>query len=125
MPITYAIDREAKRIYETWTGEVHAADLAAHWKKYLADPAVLEIRRTIVDLRAAVIGFRGTDFDGLIRTIVLPALKDRKWATAIVVSQPVQFGVSRQYQAFAERYSQDSIFATLAEAEAWIDSQAP
>jgi len=122
MPITYTIDRKKNLIRETWTGEVHAADLAAYWTQYLADPAVLEIRRTVVDLRACVIAFPGTDLDGLIQTIVLPALDGRAWTTAIVVAHPAQFGVSRQYQVFAARYSQDAIFASVAEAEKWIDS---
>jgi hypothetical protein len=120
MPIAYRIDQEKKLIHETWTGEVHAAELAAYWKRYLADPEVLKIRRTIVDLRTCVIAFRGTDFDGLIQTIVLPALEGRKWTTAIVVARPLQFGVSRQYQVFADRYSRDSIFASMADAEKWI-----
>ena len=64
MPIDYAIDREMKLIFETWIDEVSVRDLAAYWKRYLADPEVLEIRRTIVDLRAAVIGFSGTEFQG-------------------------------------------------------------
>ena len=122
MPIAYTIDRDKRLIFETWTGDVHAIDLAAYWKKYLADPEVLEIRRTVVDLRAAVVRFSGLDFVFLIESFVLPALKDRKWTTAIVVTEPSQFGVSRQYQAFAARYSTDSIFASVEEAEKWISS---
>lgn len=120
MPIAYTLDREKKLIFETWTGEIQAADLAAYWRKYLADPEVLAIRRTIVDLRAAVLCFNGVDFLSLIQEIVLPALKGQKWTTAIVVSEPSQFGVSRQYQVFAESYSKDSIFGSVAEAERWI-----
>lgn len=120
MPIAYTIDREKKLIFETWTGEIHAGDLAAYWKRYLTDEEVLEIRRTIVDLRASVINFSGNEFYSLIEAIVVPALKGREWVTAIVVGEPVQFGVSRQYQAFAGRYSKDSIFSSVAEAEKWI-----
>jgi hypothetical protein len=123
MPIDYTIDHARKLIFETWTGEIRAADLAAYWRRYLADPEVMKIRRTIADLRAAVITFSGMDLSHLIHTIVLPALKGRNWVTAIVVERPAQFGVSRQYQVFAERYSHDSIFADVAAAEAWIGSQ--
>jgi hypothetical protein len=123
MPITYRIERERSLIFETWTGEIRAEHLAAHWKRYLADAEVLEIRRTIVDLRASAIGFNGDELRFLVESIVLPALKDRKWKTAIVVvGGSVEFGVSRQYQVFAGQYSQDSIFASLAEAEKWICS---
>lgn len=122
MPITYTIDHDKNLIYETWTGEVHSAELADYWKKYLMDPDVLKIRRTVVDIRECVIGFRGSDFDGHIQSIVLPVLQGRKWTTAIVVARPAQFGVSRQYQVFAERYSRDAIFGSIAEAEKWIAS---
>lgn len=124
MPIFYTVDRDKNLISETWTGEVRSTDLAAHWKHYLGDPEVLKIRRTIVDLRAAVICFSGLDFDSLIQEIVVPALNGKKWTTAIVVNAQSQFGVSRQYQVFAQRYSTDSIFESVAEAEKWIDATA-
>jgi hypothetical protein len=123
MPIAYTIDREKRLIFETWNGEVHAGDLATYWNRYLVDPEVLGIRRTVVDLRAAEIRFSGVELRRLIDEIVLPALKDKKWTTAIVVGDPVQFGVSRQYEAFAAFYSDDSIFASVAEAEKWISSK--
>jgi len=50
-------------------------------------------------------------------------LKGRAWHTAIVVANPVQFGVSRQYQAFADRYSKDAIFGNEWDALRWLESQ--
>ena len=120
MPITYSIDREKKLITEVWTGEMNAEYLAAYWKRYLDDPDVLEIRRTLVDLRQAEILFRGSDLETLIQGIVLPALKGRDWKTAIVVEKSFQFGVSRQYQAFADHYSKDAIFYDMGEARNWL-----
>jgi hypothetical protein len=95
MPITYTIDHDKQLIYETWTGEVSAADLAAYWENYLSNPAVMAIRRTVVDLRAATLAFSGLDFDSLIQQIVLPILGERKWISAIVVGNPVQQGLHR------------------------------
>ena len=123
MPITYIVDPDKQLIHETWTGEVRAADLASHWARYLDDPAVMAARRTVVDLRASTIGFSGLEFDTLIRAIVLPRLQGRKWISAIVVGTPVHHGVTRQYQVFAERYSQDAIFKTTSDAETWIIAQ--
>jgi hypothetical protein len=120
MPITYTIDRGQKIITEVWTGEIRAADLAEYWKRYLGDPDVLAIRRTIVDLRQAVIRFKGSEMDRLIQSIVEPTLMGRDWITAIVVDAPVQYGISRQYQVFAERYSKDAIFYSIGEAESWL-----
>ena len=121
MPITYRIDRDKRLIIETWTGDIFARDLAAYWQSYLANAEVLQIRRTVVDLLASAIRFTGDELSSLIESIVLPALNGREWTTALVVAgDSVEFGVSRQYQVFAERYSEDSIFDNMADAEKWI-----
>lgn len=120
MPISYSIDRDAQLITEVWTGVIQAADLADYWKRYLEDPEVLAIRRTVVDLREAVIRFTGTELDSLIRSVVEPALGGRDWKTAIVIASPLQKGISRQYGVFAQRYSKDAIFESIEEARNWI-----
>ena len=122
MPISYTIDDEKGCIFETWTGDIVARDLADHWAKYLADPNVMALRRTLVDLRNARILFTGSQLESLVATIVVPSLEGRSWKSAIVVRDPVQFGVSRQYQVFAESYSRDSIFGNVEEAIAWLRS---
>jgi hypothetical protein len=121
MPITYTIDREEKLITEVWTGEIQAEYLEAYWRQYLKDPEVLAIRRTIVDLRRADMLFTGEDLDGLIQSVVLPALKGRDWKTALVVESSSQYGVSRQYQHFAHYYSKDSIFHNMEDARNWLN----
>lgn len=120
MPITYSIDRENRIIEEKWTGTVTREELADYWVRYLGDPEVLDIRRTLVDLRESDITFIGSEMENLVQSLVLPALKGRDWKTAIVVSEPLQFGVSRQYQVFAERYSKDAIFDDINEAKCWL-----
>jgi hypothetical protein len=120
MPISYTIDEEKGFITEVWTGDVAASDLASHWRLYLADPQVLSIRRTLVDLRECRILFKGVELSSLIKSIVIPILDGRDWKTAIVVDHPVQFGVSRQYQVFAESYSHDAIFGDPEDARRWL-----
>ena len=110
MPISYVIDYEKGLIVETWTGDVAAADLAEHWRHYLADPDVLAIRSTLVDLRACRILFTGAQLAAMVDAVAAPKLGGRDWRTALLADSPVQFGVSRQYQVFAEHYSRDSIF---------------
>jgi hypothetical protein len=122
-PITYSIEEGGTFILETWTGKISADDLAAHWKVYLADPAVMQIRRTIADLRHAEILFFGAELSDLIQTIVAPRLGSLDWKTAIVVRDATQFGVSRQYQTFAEWYSRDCIFDDFAAAKTWLLAQ--
>ena len=109
-PISYSIDTDLGIIFEVWHGDVTAADLRRYWETYLANPAVLELRRTLVDLRGGNIQFKGDELAYLVSDVVVPVLKGRDWTTAILVERPIQFGVSRQYQVFAEQYSRDCIF---------------
>ena len=123
MAIQYSINRNIGIIEERWTGIVTAKDLQEYWRHYLEDVEVMSLRRTLVDLRQATIEFMGSEFDALIRAEVLPRLKGLDWKTAIVVSHPVQYGISRQYQAFADTYSKDSIFYDYSEAKKWLLQQ--
>jgi hypothetical protein len=120
MPITYVVDREVGVIHEKWSGEVDAAELGDYWRGYLSDSAVLDLRATLVDMRSAEIQFTGAELKSLIASVVNPVLEGRSWLTAIVVDHPVQFGVSRQYHAFAEHYSEDAIFSDPEAAMGWL-----
>jgi hypothetical protein len=125
MPISYSIDRENRCIHETWTGVITAADLGDYWRRYLADPVVMVIRRTIVDLRQCRILFNGEQLAELVEDIVLPLLNGKSWRTAIVVGDRVQHEISRQYHVFAESYSRDSVFETPEAAMEWMQAQSP
>ena len=122
MAISYRVDKGAGIIEETWTGAISASVLARYWKQYMADAEVLRIRRTLVDLRECRITFSGAELSHLLNTIVLPALDGRDWISALLVSDPVQFGVSRQYNVFAERFSTDAIFHDRDAALKWLAS---
>ena len=123
MPITYAVNRLAGYIVETWTGTIRIEDLSAHWKVYLADADVLAVRRTLVDLRGATVAFSGAELSRAIAAIVVPALGGLSWRSALVVANPVQFGTSRQYQVFADHYSHDAIFDGTTTALDWLLSE--
>jgi hypothetical protein len=123
MPIRYSIDNQKGCILEEWEGAISINDLEAYWTSYLADPKVLEIRRTIVDLRNARIEFKGDELDNLVQRLVIPKLNGLHWKTALIVSHPVQFGVARQYHVFADRYSRDAIFSDPTAAEEWLLNQ--
>ena len=120
MPITYSIDKSNEVILEVWTGTVSAMDLAAHWKRLLADPDALALGRTLVDLRNCQIEFSGKQLFHVIRTVAEPALTGRDWRSALLVGEPVQYGVSRQYQALAQVYSKDAIFNDEDAAFKWL-----
>jgi hypothetical protein len=124
MPISYSINADVGVILETWQGDVTAADLRRYWAGYLADPRVMALRRTLVDLRQARILFSGAELSELVWDVVKPALGGKGWTTAIVVARAVQFGVSKQYQALAEAYSRDAIFEDYDAALRWLAEDA-
>ena len=125
MPISYFIDREHRCIHETWTGFITAKDLGDYWRHILADPVVMVIRRTIVDLRECRILFSGEQLADLVERIVLPMLNGKSWRTAIVVGDLAQEEISRQYHMLAESYSRDSVFSTPEDAMTWMQTQSP
>jgi hypothetical protein len=119
-PIRYSIDDARGLIFETWEGAISAADLRRFLATYLADPKVLALRRTLVDLRLSEIRFTGDELMDIVHTIVAPRLQGAPWKTAILVSQPVQYGVSRQWQVFAQSFSKDSLFYDIDAALTWL-----
>lgn len=123
MPITYKYVRDKNLIFEQWVGLISAQNLKTYWLTYLEDPEVMGCRRALVDLREAIIEFYGWELHSLIEGIVIPTLNGRDWKTAIVVSTPTQYGVSRQYGAFADLYSLDQIFYDYDQALIWISQQ--
>jgi hypothetical protein len=121
MPIKYDIDRPRGIIIETWWGKITKETVAHHWEKCLSDPEVLDCRRTLADLRQTEIAFTGPELEQLVKAVAIPKLTGKKWKTAILVSNSLQFGSSRQYQVFAESFSKDSIFYDETAAILWLN----
>jgi hypothetical protein len=120
MPITYTIDHADRLIYVTFDGPVTGAELFEHWQAFMSDPPVLDIRRSIADLRGATLEFGYEELRTLIAEVLAPHLSEAPFRTAVVVASPTTFGVSRQYQALMSTLSDDSIFTDYDEALAWI-----
>ena len=92
MPIAYSIEKRNGIILEVWTGEVSAMDLAAHWKRLLADPDALALRRTLVDVRNCAIAFSGDQLFEVIRTVAEPGLDGKEWRSALLVASSFSSG---------------------------------
>ena len=123
MPATYCVDHSRPLVFEVWTGDVTARDVKSLWEKYLADPQVMAIRKTLADLRQAHLRLSGLELMELIEKVAVPGLHGLDWRTAIVVARPDQYGFSRQFQVFAEVYNENSIFQDYDKALAWILEQ--
>ncbi len=123
MPITYSVDHSRRVVLVSWTGDVTARDLRSHWKKMLADPEAFAMGKSLADLRMCNLLLTGSELWSLVDKVAIPLLKGRDWKTALVVARSEQYGASRQYQAFASRYSTDAIFEDYDKALAWILAQ--
>jgi hypothetical protein len=123
MPLTYSIDDTRQIVLEVWTGDVTARMVGSLWKKYLADPRVMAIRRTLADLRECNLLLTGQDLSKLVETVAVPGLKGRDWHTAILVARPDQYGFSRQFHVFSHIYNKNQIFYEWDEALRWIVDQ--
>ena len=119
-PISFSIDRELGIIFEIWRGEITAAHVRRYWETLLSNADALTFRRTLADLREANLQLTGKELSGLVTEVVIPMLNGLDWRTAIVVARPAQFGVSRQYQVFAQTFSTDQIFYDADEALRWL-----
>ena len=83
----------------------------------------MALRKTLVDMRKANILFTDHEFNNLIRSVAIPGLAGKDWKSAIIVERPVQYGVCRQFQVFAECYSKNAIFYEYDLALQWLRQQ--
>jgi hypothetical protein len=123
MTITYEIQHADNVIAETWQGDITIDQLRAYWREILSDPEVMKIRRTLVDVRFASIGFSDAEFDRAVSDVVFPALEGRDWITAIVVNTSRQLQLGSRYHSYAARYSSDVIFSSVDDAKRWLLKQ--
>lgn len=123
MPTSYSIDRARNVVLEVWTGVVTPADVASTWRVMAVDAEVNACRRLLCDVRAADMQLTPADFGELVHTILVPAIGKAPWHSAIVVGTPVQYGKSRQFDAFAQVVMTDAIFERIEDALAWLDSR--
>lgn len=122
MPIGYRIDRELGIVVTTWAGKITAATAETHYQAMLRDEEALSCGKSLADLREANLELTGFEFKEVITKTVLPNLGSRRWVSAILVQKPYQFGVARQYDAFASTYSFNSIFYDYDEALNWLSN---
>lgn len=120
MPIRYQVDRESGVIFEEWSGVVTRDELEHYWQKFLADPDVLRLQTTLVDLTAAEIAFSGEDlFRAVLGFVEEPAVITQ-WRSAFLVATELQFGVATQFIQIAASYVVAEIFEDAGEAMAWL-----
>lgn len=121
--ISYHVDAAGGLILETWSGVITRDVLLAHWRQCLADPAVLAVKRTLVDLRDCDVQFSGEEWLRLIEGCVLNRPDLLGWKTAIVVDKPHLHGIARQFLGHAARLTHGELFEQPDQAATWLTRQ--
>lgn len=121
--ISYHVDAAGGLILETWSGEITHEVLLGHWRRFLADPAVLAVKRTLVDLRDCDVHFSGEEWLRLIEGCVLNRPDLSGWKAAIVVDKPHLHGIARQFLGHAARITHGELFEQRDQAVAWLTRQ--
>jgi hypothetical protein len=120
MPISYTIDAQRKVVCVKWSGTVTSAEFAEHYRGLLTDEVADACRRCVADLRGCAIEVTGAQVQAAIQSVVRPLLGSRPWRSAIIVTDPVAFGLSRQYAAYSQGFTRCQIFSDEREALAWL-----
>jgi hypothetical protein len=120
MTLTYRVDSALNVVFETWSGALTRADLRDGWERLMSDPAVQACRRSLADLTGAEFRLTGAELEDAVRGIILPRVQGGPWCSALVVSTPLSYGVSRQFQVFAEAGLHTAIFRDPDAAFTWL-----
>jgi hypothetical protein len=119
MPITYSNDPAQRIVLESWSGDVHAADVRAHWTQMLEDPVSLSIRRSLTDVRQAVPQLAADELERVVNEVLIPGLKGRCWLSAVVVASADQLRLTHRYRA-TQRLNEVSVFSDADTALTWL-----
>jgi hypothetical protein len=120
LAISYQVDSALGIVLECWEGDINAQDLEAHWRLLTNDSVAMACKGSLADISRCSIQFSTDELRRLIRQIVAPAIQGRAWKSAVLVAEPVQHGVARQYGALTEVQNELVIFTDPALARAWL-----
>ncbi|KAA0225874.1 MAG: hypothetical protein AKCLJLPJ_01533 [Fimbriimonadales bacterium] len=121
MAYEYRIDKAERLVYLTVTGEPEFRELLELQSKFRQDPDFDPSMREIADLRAST-GHLNVDE---LRTLALNTPFGPGSKRAIVVAEPLQFGLVRMFeQMHAYEVENFRVFYDMDEAMVWIQSTA-
>ena len=118
--ISYHVDAERRIIFEIWAGAIGVVELREHWAVFLADPEVLAVKRTMVDLRRCDIRFTGVEWMEELERFVIRDPVVSGWITAIVAERSYIYGVARQFLLYTDNIINGQIFESVEPALIWL-----
>ena len=121
MPIKYVIDDSMRLVYATAVGPVTMAELVDHLRALSADPRYLRPMKKLVDYRAGhVIAMSVEETKRLTEFKLELGDVFRGERCAFLVSDDLDFGLSRVHGAYADPVLESSVFRDVSSALAWL-----
>jgi hypothetical protein len=120
MPIAYKIDSKLGIVFADWRGAVTANEIAEYWTELVADKEALACGRTIADISCCEMRFTGEELRSLAERILEPAIRGKNWKTAVIIKDPVHYGVTRQYEMYSEGFMNTNVFYSAVLAHKWV-----
>lgn len=122
MSITYRIDTAQNIVWTTATGVLTDADLLAHKRNLINDPAFKPGSRELSDVRAVErLEVTPNGISQFVARDKADSAKLGDHKLAIVASADVVYGMARMYQTLSnEEVQHVMVFRTIPEARAWL-----
>jgi ABC-type transporter Mla MlaB component len=116
--IGYSVDVEQRLVIAVAEGMVSAADVREHLSSEQSDSALPF--RELIDARHAWIDFSPGDVREIVELLRSLSLQHYLGPTAVVVSNPVAFGVMRMLESLVEDVCVLRVFRDFTQAESWV-----
>jgi hypothetical protein len=120
MPIAYKVNAALGIVFADWRGTVTAKDIAGYWTELASDQAALACGRSITDISSCDMQFTGEELRLLAKEILEPAIRGRNWKTAVIIKNPVHYGVTRQHEMLSEGFMNTNVFYSDVLARKWV-----
>jgi hypothetical protein len=120
MPIFYYVNPDRRVVLTKWLGSVDGGDLNSHFRNMLSDPYARKCAKTLIDLRDCTLQISGEDMRHAVQSIIVPAVGEGNWRSAILTPSPAGAGISQLFSAYGERFAIVAMFNDLHEALNWL-----
>lgn len=125
MPLKYHIDTEASMLLVVGEGRISQGERLAAIREWLGDPDFRPGMNTLCDFSAATSTPTMVELREIVTLIAQHAKTIGKKKLAIIATQPVTFGVARQFQVLADSGPLDvSVFKDRRAALGWLHRDA-
>ena len=124
MPISYKIEPGEGIVYHEFAGEIGLSDFEGYWKTLLSDPSLPNPLLMFADLRCCSLTVHGEDVRRIVREVIEPRLRGRRWLSAAVVAAPAEYGVTKQFMFYSNECGVTEVFHDAEEATTWLTQTA-